>query len=399
MNVVKNSMLIVGGGIGGLSAALACAQKGAQPRLLERAKVFSEVGAGIQMGPNVTRTLFAWGLEKSLREIVFTPQNLKVKDTQSGASLGVLRLGQRSVATYGAPYFSVHRADLHQVLLDKVVASGVAELHLNCEIDSVIQEGDQVILKGQGLPSGSMTGLSAEAMVGADGLWSATRQYVVPPTVPRVTGLVAYRALIPIQDLPEKLRTQDVNVWLGPKVHAVLYPVRRGEFLNVVVIVQGTDAAPLEDWDHAAHRRDLFAAMGNMHADLRGVLDAVVTWRLWPLCDRPPITGPQDMAKGRIALLGDAAHPMRPFMAQGAGMAIEDAAALADRWARTDLPLPERWALYAQARWARNARVQQKSIRNGRIFHMSGPLKWGRDMAMKVMGESLIDVPWLYAGP
>jgi salicylate hydroxylase len=322
-----------------------------------------------------------------------------VKDTQSGASLGVLRLGQRSVATYGAPYFSVHRADLHQVLFDKVVSSGVAELHLNCEIDSVIQKGDQVILKGQGLPSGSMTGLSAEAMVGADGLWSATRQYVVPPTVPRVTGLVAYRALIPIQDLPEKLRTQDVNVWLGPKVHAVLYPVRRGEFLNVVVIVQGSDAAPLEDWDHAAHRRDLFAAMGNMHADLRGVLDAVVTWRLWPLCDRPPITGPQDMAKGRIALLGDAAHPMRPFMAQGAGMAIEDAAALADRWARTDLPLPERWALYAQARWARNARVQQKSIRNGRIFHMSGPLKWGRDMAMKVMGESLIDVPWLYAGP
>jgi salicylate hydroxylase len=139
--------------------------------------------------------------------------------------------------------------------------------------------------------------------------------------------------------------------------------------------------------------------MGDMHADLRGVLDAVVTWRLWPLCDRPPITGPQDMVKGRIALLGDAAHPMRPFMAQGAGMAIEDAAALADSWARTDLPLPERWALYAQARWARNARVQQKSIRNGRIFHMSGPLKWGRDMAMKVMGESLIDVPWLYAGP
>ncbi len=399
MNAVKNSMLIVGGGIGGLSAALACAQKGAQPRLLERAKVFSEVGAGIQMGPNVTRTLFAWGLEKSLREIVFTPQNLEVKDTQSGASLGVLRLGQRSVATYGAPYFSVHRADLHQVLLDKVVASGVAELHLNCEIDAVLQEGDQVILKGQGLPSGSMTGLNAEAMVGADGLWSTSRQYVLSPTAPRVTGLVAYRALIPVQDLPEKLRTQDVNVWLGPKVHAVLYPVRRGEFLNVVVIVQGSDAAPLEDWDHAAHRRDLFAAMGNMHADLRGVLDAVVTWRLWPLCDRPPITGPQDMAKGRIALLGDAAHPMRPFMAQGAGMAIEDAAALADRWARTDLPLPERWALYAQARWARNARVQQKSIRNGRIFHMSGPLKWGRDMAMKVMGESLIDVPWLYAGP
>ena len=236
-------------------------------------------------------------------------------------------------------------------------------------------------------------------MVGADGLWSHTRQYVLPQTPPRETGLLAYRALISTQDLPEKLRTADVNIWIGPKVHAVLYPVRRGEFLNVVVIVQGRASEPLEDWDQAAHRHDLNLAMGPLHADLRGVLDAVGNWRLWPLCDRPPLTGPQEMAKGRIALLGDAAHPMRPFMAQGAGMAMEDAAELATCWSRLDLPLPERWQLYAKARWARNARVQQKSIRNGQIFHMSGPLKWGRDMAMKVMGESLMDVPWLYAGP
>jgi salicylate hydroxylase len=399
MKAVKNSILIVGGGIGGLSAALACAQKGAQARLTERASAFSEVGAGIQMGPNVTRTLFAWGLEKSLREVVFTPKHLQVRDTQSGAELGVLRLGQRSVDVYGAPYFSVHRADLHQVLLQKVVASGAAELNLNCQIDLIQDQVDHVVLSGQGLPAGFAESLRAEAVVGADGLWSTTRQYVLPQTPPRETGLLAYRALIPTQDLPEKLRTADVNVWIGPKVHAVLYPVRRGEFLNVVVIVQGRASEPLEDWDQAAHRHDLNLAMGPLHADLRDVLDAVGNWRLWPLCDRPPLTGPQEMAKGRIALLGDAAHPMRPFMAQGAGMAMEDAAELANCWSRLDLPLPERWQLYAKARWARNARVQQKSIRNGQIFHMSGPLKWGRDMAMKVMGESLMDVPWLYAGP
>jgi salicylate hydroxylase len=399
MNAVKNSILIVGGGIGGLSAALACAQKGAHTRLIERANAFSEVGAGIQMGPNVTRTLFAWGLEKSLREVVFTPKRLQVRDTQSGAALGVLRLGQRSLDVYGAPYFSVHRADLHQVLLQKIVASGAAELNLNCQIDLIQEQGDHVALSGQGLPAGLAESLTTEALVGADGLWSTTRQYVLPQTPPREAGLLAYRALIPTQDLPEKLRTEDVNVWMGPKVHAVLYPVRRGEFLNVVVIVQGRASEPLEDWDQAAHRHDLNLAMGPLHADLRGVLDAVGNWRLWPLCDRPPLTGPQEMAKGRIALLGDAAHPMRPFMAQGAGMAMEDAAELANCWSRLDLPLPERWQLYAKARWARNARVQQKSIRNGRIFHMSGPLKWGRDMAMKVMGESLMDVPWLYAGP
>lgn len=399
MNAVKNSILIVGGGIGGLSAALACAQKGAQARLIERASAFSEVGAGIQMGPNVTRTLFAWGLEKSLREVVFTPKRLQVRDTQSGAELGVLKLGQRSVDVYGAPYFSVHRADLHQVLLQKVLASGAAELNLNCQIDLIQNLGSHVAVSGQGLPAGFAKSLTAEAVVGADGLWSHTRQYVLPQIPPRETGLLAYRALIPTQDLPEKLRTADVNVWMGPKVHAVLYPVRRGEFLNVAVIVQGRASEPLEDWDQAAHRHDLNLAMGPLHADLRGVLDAVGNWRLWALCDRPPMIGPQEMAKGRIALLGDAAHPMRPFMAQGAGMAMEDAAELATCWSRLDLPLPERWQLYAKARWARNARVQQKSIRNGQIFHMSGPLKWGRDMAMKVMGESLMDVPWLYAGP
>jgi salicylate hydroxylase len=139
--------------------------------------------------------------------------------------------------------------------------------------------------------------------------------------------------------------------------------------------------------------------MGDMHANLKDVLDVVETWRLWPLCDRSPVKGPHEMAKGRIALLGDAAHPMRPFMAQGAGMAIEDAAQLASCWSRSDLALTERWQNYAKARWARNARVQQKSIRNGALFHVSGPMKWGRDMAMRLMGESLMDVPWLYAGP
>ncbi len=399
MKIVKNSILIVGGGIGGLSAALACAQQGANPRLVERASAFNEVGAGIQMGPNVTRTLFAWGLEKSLRDVVFTPKQLQVRDTQSGAELGVLRLGQRSVDLYGAPYFSVHRADLHQVLMQKVMASGAADLTLNCEIDLIHDNEDNIKVNGLGLPAGLIESMYTEAVVCADGLWSKTRQNVVSQTPPRATGLLAYRALIPIQDLPEKLRTENVNVWVGPKVHAVLYPVRRGEFLNVVIIVQGKTPSPIEDWDHAAHRHDLNLAMGPMHADLRDVLETVVSWRLWPLCDRTPLKGPQEMAKGRIALLGDAAHPMRPFMAQGAGMAIEDAAELAACWSRFDQPLPERWQQYAKARWARNAKVQQKSIRNGRIFHMSGPLKWGRDMAMRLMGESLMDVPWLYAGP
>ena len=392
-------MIIVGGGIGGLAAALACGQAGARPQVLERAATFSEVGAGIQMGPNVTRTLHAWGLAEDLKEIGFVPRKLDAKDTQTGQIIGTLRLGQRSLDTYGAPYFTVHRADLHRVFLKKIMSSGQAELRLDSEVQGLQQNADGIQISGTNLPASLTEFSKSAAMVGADGLWSKTRQFVVPPTAPRVTGLLAYRALVPMQSVPEKLRLQDVNVWVGPRVHAVLYPVKCGEYLNLVVVVQGPPPASLDDWDHAGNKQDLEAAMGPIHADLRNMLAAVPAWRLWPLCDRPPIKGPHEMAKGRIALLGDAAHPMRPFLAQGAGMAIEDAAELARSWARADLQVEDRLQMYAQARWARNAQVQQRSIRNGQIFHLQGPLRWGRNAAMKLMGEPLMDVPWLYAGP
>jgi salicylate hydroxylase len=396
---VENTMIIVGGGIGGLAAALACGQTGAKPQVLERAATFSEVGAGIQMGPNVTRTLHAWDLAEDLKEIGFTPRSLEAKDTQTGQVIGSLRLGQRSLDAYGAPYVTVHRADLHRVLLQKIIGSGLAELRLDSEVQAVQQNADGIQISGTNLPASLTEFSKSAAMVGADGLWSKMRQFVVPPTAPRVTGLLAYRALIPMQSVPEKLRLQDVNVWVGPRAHAVLYPVKCGEYLNLVVVVQGPPPASLDEWDHAGNKQDLEAAMGPIHADLRNMLAAVPEWRLWPLCDRPPIKGPHEMAKGRIALLGDAAHPMRPFLAQGAGMAIEDAAELARSWARADLSVPDRLQIYAQARWARNAQVQQRSIRNGQIFHLQGPLQWGRNVAMKFLGESLMDVPWLYSGP
>jgi salicylate hydroxylase len=399
MDPVKNSILIVGGGIGGLAAALACAQRGAQAQVIERAEVFSEVGAGIQMGPNVTRTLFSWGLEKALREVVFTPERLHVRDVQSGRSLGVLRLAQRSLKTYGAPYWTVHRADLHQILLQQVVNSGAVKLRLNSQVESMRDDGDHLAVSVRGATSGHLETLQTETLVGADGLWSATRQYVTAKVAPNVTGLLAYRALVPMQSLPAALRTQDVTVWVGPKVHAVLYPVKSGEYLNLVVIVQGPPPEGPDAWDHAANQQGLEVAMGFAHADLKKVLEAVDAWRLWPLCDRPPVSGPHEMTRGRIALLGDAAHPMRPFLAQGAGMAIEDADQLAACWAKANLSVQDRWHLYAKNRWARNAKVQQKSIRNGEIFHAEGVLRWGRDLAMRTLGESIMDVPWLYAGP
>ena len=392
-------MLIVGGGIGGLAAALACVEKGAKPLLIERTSQFSEVGAGIQMGPNVTRTLFSWGLEKTLQDFIFTPRSLQVRDAVSGQTLGTLRLGQRSQEKYGAPYVTVHRADLHQMLLKKVLSAGVAELRLQSEVDSLQEDHKGITANVKDLLAGRVEALNVQAVVGADGLWSDIRNFVLPQTSPRTTGLVAYRALLPMQTLPEFLRQQDVMVWVGSRMHAVLYPVRGGEFLNMVVIAPGQLPESLQDWDHDANQEELFEALGVLHPHLKDVLEAVPAWRRWPICDRPPLVSASQMAKGRIALLGDAAHPMRPFLAQGAGMAIEDAAALAACWAQVDLPINERWHLYAQMRWARNAKVQARSIRNGKIFHMQGPMRWGRDMAMRLMGESLMDVPWLYAGP
>ena len=395
MQVVKIDVLIAGGGIGGLAAALALARQGVDVTLLERAEAFQEFGAGIQIGPNVTRTLFSWGLDDALRSLASFPDSLQVRQAKSGQTLGSLPFGSRTTLRYGAPYASIARADLHQLLLQSVIDTGRVELHLNQNLIRLMSSQDGVEVHTQ-----SGQAFLAQAMVGADGLWSVARQYLLGDIAPRKSGLLAYRTMIAQKNLPVHLRSQDVTVWLGSRMHAVQYPVRRGELLNLVVIVPGLAPAQAPQWDHGAHAADLRSAMGAvLHPALEAVLDAAPSWRLWPLCDRPPLAGAHEMAQGPVALLGDAAHPMRPFLAQGAGMAVEDADQLAQCWARSDLKVPERWALYAKNRWERNARVQQRSIRNGQIFHASGLIGWGRDLAIRLMGERLMDVPWLYGGP
>ncbi|MGA8390922.1 MAG: FAD-dependent monooxygenase, partial [Burkholderiaceae bacterium] len=216
---------------------------------------------------------------------------------------------------------------------------------------------------------------------------------------PRVPGHLAYRAMVPQASLPENRRSQQVTAWLGPKLHVVQYPVRRGEWLNVVVIVQGRVESDLQNWDHGANAAELRASMGHTCAQLQDLIAAIPDWRLWALCDRPPMKGAWQQAQGRVALLGDAAHPMRPYLAQGAGMAIEDADELGRSLAMDNLAVSARLQQYAQNRWQRCARVQARSIRNGEIFHSGGLVRWGRDTVLKVLGERVLDVPWLYAGP
>jgi salicylate hydroxylase len=209
---------------------------------------------------------------------------------------------------------------------------------------------------------------------------------------------LAYRALVAQADLPAHLRSQHVTVWLGPRLHVVHYPVRGGEWLNMVAIVHGDKPAQADAWDSAGHTQALMQAMGAVGKDLHERLASVPAWRQWALHDRAPMTGAPEMAQGRVALLGDAAHPMRPYLAQGAGMAIEDAQVLAQCLSEGSASVTQQLQIYAEQRWARNARVQSRAIRNGRIFHSTGTVAWGRNVSMRLMGERLMDVPWLYGG-
>lgn len=395
---MKKQVLVAGGGIGGLAAALGASRAGGDVRLFERAPAFSEVGAGVQIGPNVVRRLQAWGLQQPLQAVAAFPSRLQVRNAVSGQELAALPLGATAVERYGAAYATIHRADLHGLLLAAVTESSDVQLNLEQAVDRFVS-GDGVVT----VRTSRGKEVEGDALIGADGLWSRTRTQLLGAVAPRVTGHLAYRALVPQQALPEALRTTQVTAWLGPRLHAVQYPVRRGELQNIVVIVQGPAPQDLENWDHAANAAGLeHALQGTCTAlqDLvRGVSDrAPAGWRLWPLCDRPPVRSADEMARGLVALLGDAAHPMRPYLAQGAGMAIEDAAELQRALSMHDLDVPLRLRRYALNRWQRNARVQARSIRNGRIFHATGPVRWGRDAALRVLGERVLDVPWLYRG-
>ncbi|MEK7345271.1 MAG: FAD-dependent monooxygenase [Pseudomonadota bacterium] len=385
-------VLVAGSGIGGLAAALACARQGVSVQLLERAAQLSEVGAGIQIGPNVTRILQAWGLGDALAQVAAFPKRLQARDAQTGQVLGSLRLAERAQALYGAPYATIHRADLQDLLHAAAQTAGVA-----VRLGQAVQ-GWHETAEGLQVDAADGSNVQADALVGADGVWSAVRQQLLGDAPARFTGHLAYRALLAQADLPAHLRTDEVTVWMGPRLHVVHYPVRSGQWLNLVAIVHGDKPAQANAWDAAGHTQTLMQAMGGVGKDLHERLAAVPAWRQWALHDRAPMTAAREMAQGRVALLGDAAHPMRPYLAQGAGMAIEDAQVLAQCLAQGAGSVSARLKAYAEQRWARNAQVQARAIRNGQIFHATGPVALGRNLSMRLLGERVMDVPWLYGG-
>jgi salicylate hydroxylase len=381
------SIAVVGGGIGGLTAALCLARQGHQVHLLEQASTFSETGAGIQLSPNATKVLLQLGLGAALAQICVRPEATHIRSWRSGRKISQTPLGDDALARYGAPYYHAHRGDLIKLLASAVHREPKIDTHLGIRFEGFAQSDDHVALTASGQR------LQCDALIGADGIHSIVRTKLWGDQPADFTGNMAWRMLVPIDGLSEELATPRATVWWGPGKHFVHYLVSGGRYMNCVCVVE-TDTWHSESWTEpgsAAELRDDFAGW---HEDIQTLLGAVDESTLfkWGLFDRPPMDA---WSERRVTLLGDACHPTLPFMAQGAAMAIEDAVILAN-CLTGQVDVTEALFRYAQLRRSRTARVQQGSRRNARVFHLSGIQAWFRDRAASRAGRHAMDGLYRY---
>ncbi|WP_432842476.1 3-hydroxybenzoate 6-monooxygenase [Dactylosporangium sp. CA-092794] len=361
-------LLVVGGGIGGLGAALALARDGYEATVLERAAEFTEIGAGIQLGPNFMRALDRLGLRERVRAEAWLPPNLVFNNAMTGECITRVPVDGGFRERFGAEYALIHRADLHRALLDACADNPRIELHTDSEVGHIESGEDRVqvsTLRGEQY--------EAPVLVGADGVWSLIREHVIGDGKPQRSGHIAYRAVLRAQDVPADLWSENMNVWLGPRTHLVTYPLRRGELLNLVAVFHSDRY--VEGYDRAGQLDELWRHFGAECAQVRRLLECIDSWKYWVLCDREPQRG---WSHGRVALVGDAAHPMLQYLAQGAAMSVEDGIRLASELRRCE-QLPQAFARYEAARLQRTARAQVTSRLYGYVFHLSGVLAEMRD--------------------
>ncbi len=356
--------ILIGGGIGGLAAALALARRGVSVTVLERSPVLGEAGAGLQLGPNATRVLFGLGLREPLLAKAFIPEAAEIRAASDQRLLLRTALGALAEDRWGAPYLQLHRADL-QVLLHEAVLAAGCEVRLGATVVAVEQDDIRVrvILSDAAV-------IEADFAVGADGVRSGVRQSLFGDGAPRFTGQVAWRGMVATDRLSPGAVPPVAGIWAGPGRHFVHYYVRGGQAVNFVGVVERDWRE--ESWTEPGDPRDLQADFAGWPAVVTAICAAATTPFRWALFDRPPLPA---WTRGRVTLLGDAAHPMLPFLAQGAAMAIEDAAVLAHRVAGTP-DLPDALRAYAQDRRPRTSRVQAASRFNARLFHL--PMAVGR---------------------
>jgi salicylate hydroxylase len=386
--------LIAGAGIGGLTVALFLERAGWQVTLADREPVLEEIGAGIQLAPNATRLLDEIGILGALDDIAVEPFALNIRRGRDGASLGRATLGKSAEARFGAPFLVVHRGELQAALRRKAEAARGITFRLGLTLTD-IREGESTITALFADADGATTRIEADLLIGADGLWSRARSLAGLPAPMRYAGKTAWRALIPRDTAPLHAREAEVNLWLGPDAHIVHYPVSGGDEINIVAIIEDDWREP--GWSAEGETDVIRARFRDWHPKARDLINAAEDWHRWALVDRAPETR---WSRARMTLLGDAAHPMMPFLAQGASQAIEDAAALAALLppTRDATAIAEALKRYDLVRIPRTARIQRESRRQGRIYHFDGLRAKLRDTALKLMpGDALLArYAWLY---
>jgi salicylate hydroxylase len=390
---VSRTIVVAGAGIGGLTAALALAAQGFRIVILEKTECLHEVGAGLQLSPNASRVLIGLGLEPRLRDVALISDTVTAINARSGAVVARLPLGDAAART-GAPYWVIHRADLQAALAEKVAAHPSIELRLGRAIDDVAVHANGITV------ASAQQQEPALALIGADGIWSAVRGLTFPDRQPRFSGLVAWRGTIDATALRDG-GISGVQLWMGPDAHLVAYPISGGRRINLVAVLSDSWNQP--GWSTRGEPAEIAGRFARWAAPARALVGAVGNWTRWALFAMPD---GGTWTSGPVALLGDSAHGMLPFAAQGAGMAIEDAAVLAqclgathsEAAGGTAAEVPAALQRYERLRRPRVKRVQQLARQNGAIYHLGGPAALARDLAMRALGGErlLARQNWIY---
>jgi len=361
--------------------------------VLEQAERLEETGAGIQLSPNAARILIGLRLEERLRALVVAPDALRVLNARSGREIVRMLLGERAVRRYGAPYWVIHRGDLQAALANAVAQTPGITLKLGTRVEDFAVQTNGVTVSAR--TAAGVLNEPGTAFIAADGLWSATRKRLGHDASPRFAQRAAWRALIPAKDVSPDFTEPVLRLWLGPAAHLVHYPVKGGSLVNIVLIMDDTWSAP--GWSEPASRADLLKRISknDWAPQALSLIRTPESWLKWALYDLKPVTR---WSHGPVALLGDAAHPMLPYLAQGAAMAIEDAAAVALCLARQPDDPAAALQTYEAGRWARARKVQRLAARNGVRYHLTGARAMVRNLVMHTLGGArlLHHYDWLY---